>query len=102
MNQHTLPLGLEPHLSRYINFIESRPIRCSQKFKTNIHHILPKSMGGEGNIENVIILTHREHFIAHLILWKCYGEIMLMPFYIFHRKKTSKSSVSRMNCDQPK
>lgn len=34
------------------------------------HHILPKSMGGLDNKENIVELTPREHFIAHLLLVK--------------------------------
>lgn len=34
------------------------------------HHILPKSLGGSNYIENLILLTPREHFIAHMLLYK--------------------------------
>jgi hypothetical protein len=41
------------------------------------HHIVPRSMGGDGKKEgwsdlkhpNIIILTAREHYIAHALLW---------------------------------
>ena len=33
-----------------------------------IHHILPKSMGGSNNADNLVSLTAREHFIAHVLL----------------------------------
>ena len=36
------------------------------------HHILPKSMGGDNSPENLILLTAREHFIAHWLLWRIY------------------------------
>jgi hypothetical protein len=32
------------------------------------HHILPKSLGGSNNSDNMILLTAKEHFIAHLLL----------------------------------
>lgn len=32
------------------------------------HHIIPRCMGGSDDPENLILLTGREHFIAHLIL----------------------------------
>lgn len=35
-----------------------------------LHHILPRSMGGDDNLENLVWLTAREHFIAHYLLWK--------------------------------
>ncbi|ENP1742866.1 HNH endonuclease [Salmonella enterica] len=40
------------------------------KFKGEIHHILPRSMGGSDNKENLVKLTFREHFLAHFLLYK--------------------------------
>lgn len=37
---------------------------------TEKHHILPKSMGGSNEEENLVKLTAREHYIAHLLLHK--------------------------------
>lgn len=34
------------------------------------HHILPRSMGGGNNMENLVRLTPRQHFIAHRLLEK--------------------------------
>ena len=38
---------------------------------TENHHIIPKSMGGSNEKCNMVILTAREHYIAHLLLTKC-------------------------------
>lgn len=35
------------------------------------HHIIPKSMGGTD--DNIVNLTFKEHYIAHLLLAKIYG-----------------------------
>lgn len=35
------------------------------------HHILPKSLGGSNDSVNLVRLTAREHFIAHLCLVRC-------------------------------
>lgn len=32
------------------------------------HHIIPKSLGGSNHIENIAVLTLREHFICHKLL----------------------------------
>lgn len=37
------------------------------------HHIKPKSLGGSNESSNIVPLTAREHFIAHLLLAKIYG-----------------------------
>jgi|SRR5690554_419453 len=34
------------------------------------HHILPRSMGGGDNKENIVYLTAKEHFVAHHLLWR--------------------------------
>jgi hypothetical protein len=36
------------------------------------HHILPKCLGGKDTAENLVSLTLREHYIAHLLLSKFY------------------------------
>ena len=37
---------------------------------TELHHIIPKSLGGSDDKDNLVELTAREHFIAHLLLTK--------------------------------
>jgi len=46
---------------------ESRNLAYSED-----HHILPKSLGGNNEPENLTTLTAREHFIAHWLLTKIY------------------------------
>lgn len=72
------------HLERYKKFILSRPSRgyCSKFY--NKHHIFPRSMISSNQKEktsNLIILTLREHFIAHLLLWKCGYPEMISAFW---------------------
>jgi hypothetical protein len=38
-----------------------------------IHHIIPKSLGGSNLKENLVKLTAKEHFICHLLLTKMYN-----------------------------
>jgi hypothetical protein len=35
-----------------------------------LHHIIPKSLGGDDSVTNIVALTAREHFICHLLLTK--------------------------------
>lgn len=57
------------------------------------HHIVPKSLGGDDNQSNLVILTPREHFIAHLLLAKIYKGGMVRAAYLMSGKKqyTSKT-----------
>lgn len=38
-----------------------------------MHHIIPKCMGGDDSKKNLVRLTAREHFIAHWLLAKIHG-----------------------------
>ena len=37
---------------------------------TEKHHIIPRSLGGDNQTENIIKLTAKEHFICHMLLVK--------------------------------
>lgn len=39
------------------------------------HHILPRHRGGTDEESNFTYLTHREHIIAHFLLWKIHGRV---------------------------
>lgn len=38
------------------------------------HHVIPKSLGGSNDIDNIIPLTKREHFLAHYLLCFIYKD----------------------------
>ena len=57
----------------YNKLIETRKSLNRSKIDGNyyeLHHIVLKSMGGSNNKENLILLTAREHFVAHWLLWR--------------------------------
>lgn len=47
---------------------------------TESHHIIPHSMGGSDDSDNLVNLTGREHFIVHKILAKEYKGPMIYAF----------------------
>ena len=53
----------------YYNIIDAAKSRVLDGY-TETHHIVPKSLGGTDNQENLVILTAREHFVCHLLLTK--------------------------------
>lgn len=66
------------HFNHYLNFIESRKKRNFPiGNKKEIHHIVPKSLGGSNFKQNMITLTLREHYIAHLLLAGVFKKGML-------------------------
>lgn len=47
-------------------------VKCAETYYEK-HHILPRSLGGSDNDDNLILLTPREHFIAHWLLYKMHS-----------------------------
>ena len=50
----------------------NQPLRNDEYYEK--HHIVPRCLGGSDDEMNLIHLTYREHFIAHLLLTKIYPE----------------------------
>lgn len=59
----------------YVSLVESRK-QLDRKFITNCglekHHIIPKSLGGNNGKDNIVVLTPKEHCLAHILLTKMY------------------------------
>ena len=71
----------------YDNLIKTRKMLNRKKYTGEYyedHHIILKSMGGTNNKDNRILLTAREHYIAHYLLWKIYrnNQTSLAFFYM--------------------
>ena len=78
MRQHPpalMPMGapamyLQNKYTRiYFSIIDNAKLRKIDSY-TESHHILPKSLGGSNNKDNIVDLTAREHYICHLLLTK--------------------------------
>lgn len=62
------------HQKVYYDIIENAKKQTRQKGITyyELHHIIPKSMGGTNKKENLVLLTPKEHFICHRLLIEIY------------------------------
>jgi hypothetical protein len=59
----------------YINLIDKGLTRNKEKEEGyELHHIIPRCLGGKDSKNNLVKLTLREHFIAHKILVKVYPD----------------------------
>lgn len=62
----------------YNDLVTTRKSRGLNKlcldYYTEIHHIVPRCMGGTDDEENLVLLTAREHIIAHMLLVRIYPE----------------------------
>lgn len=97
------------YLNRYIRFIEYCKVKNIGLTKKNCyleaHHICPKAKdlfpeysSFPDHPWNKILLTARQHFIAHMILWKCYGCSQTLAFKKFignqPKQKTSYQKIT--------
>lgn len=72
-----------------------------------LHHILPRCMGGDDSSSNLVRLTHREHFVAHRLLTKIYPNNISLKYAVYmmcfvqsskDRKPTSRQiAIAREN-----
>jgi len=58
------------YLTWYENLVAKAKARPSLDGYVERHHVIPVCFGGNNNAENIVTLTAREHYIAHLLLWK--------------------------------
>jgi HNH endonuclease len=66
------PIFLDNKYTRWYYQIvnRARGRQLPQDKYREVHHIIPKSMGGEDSESNLVELTAREHFICHWLLTK--------------------------------
>jgi len=57
------------------------------------HHIVPKCLGGLNEDSNIVLLTAREHYICHHLLWKSnmHNRMLFYAFKAMSQMKTLKT-----------
>ncbi len=66
--------------------------RCKSKGVYELHHIKMKSLGGDDSEENTVLLTPKEHYIVHLLLWKENKNYIYLAPLLFFKNKGSVNS----------
>jgi len=61
------------------------------------HHIIPRSLGGTNDKENLVLLTAREHFICHFLLAKMYSKESVEWFKMNHAFIIMKANTCKQN-----
>jgi hypothetical protein len=73
----------------YNNITEQAKVRTIDGY-TEKHHIIPRSLGGSNDADNIVRLTAREHFVCHWLLTKMHlGEArgkMINALYLMQGK----------------
>ena len=81
----------------YNKLIETRKKRIIQNdVYYEKHHIIPRSTGGSDDPNNIVILTAREHFIAHWLLYRMYSnnESITYAFWMMSCRFKNFSSIA--------
>jgi hypothetical protein len=58
----------------YDSIIQHRRSQTPSEEYCETHHIVPSSIGGSNTVDNLVVLTAREHFICHLLLVKIHKD----------------------------
>lgn len=64
---------------------------------TERHHIIPRSIGGSNEKENLVYLTPEEHFVAHQLLVKVYPEHSFQLTYALNMMTVDSPTTPRSN-----
>ncbi len=67
MHKYNMNTIINKYNTWYWTLIETRKDQAASKL-TERHHIVPRSLGGKDDNTNLVNLTLREHFIAHMLL----------------------------------
>jgi len=87
-------MNYRKHYDLLINRAKARDLGAN--IYVEKHHIVPKCLGGSNNIDNIVKLTPREHFVAHQLLVKIYPESPRLAYAAFLMTQ-SNSKYSRVN-----
>ena len=74
----------------YFQLLNKRKVEVPEGYSER-HHIIPKSLGGPNTKDNMVRLTAREHFIAHVLLTKMFiGEAKRKMTFALHLMQRGK------------
>lgn len=76
----------------YDALVEKAKVRGLDKSKHEgyfeIHHIIPVCLGGSDEDDNLVMFTAREHYIAHMLLWRAYPQDRSLASAAFFMRNT--------------
>ena len=62
-----------------------------------VHHVVPRSEGGSDDPSNLVKLTAREHYVAHLLLARIYNDSKMWSAVIYMRTGRQKQRNFKFN-----
>ena len=86
-------------MNKYTQWYNAITERASNRILdgyTEKHHVVPRSLGGNNDLTNLVNLTAREHFICHWLLTKMHtGEAKAKMVYALNGMKRSNEFAQR-------
>lgn len=86
-------MNYQKHYNNLINRANNRIIDSY----TEKHHIIPRCIGGQDSIENLVKLTPEEHYVAHQLLIKIYPNEPKMVLAARYMTNGNKKNGGRIN-----
>ena len=78
-------MNYQKNYSEYMDYVKSLKREKDVEIYYETHHILPRSLGGDDSDENLVLLTYREHYLAHFLLWKIFNnKEMTFSFWLMN------------------
>lgn len=68
----------------YYNIINNSKVCQPETGYTESHHVVPKSLGGSDDKNNLVKLTAKQHFVCHLLLTKMFAFNTYEHFKMIH------------------
>lgn len=69
------------YIARYNKFIDALKQQTVEGYY-ELHHVIPRSMGGSDDASNLIALTARQHYVAHWMLARALGGAASRAFFM--------------------
>lgn len=80
---------------QYNMLIDKALARTPLLEKFEKHHIIPRCIGGSDDKDNLVTLTYREHFVAHVLLSKIHSDVSGLLYAAYLMSNKSKYTTSR-------
>lgn len=93
----------ESDLNQYDLYIQQRQLEPSRVFASanklpgfEVHHIIPRFDGGTNEKSNLVLLTTKEHVIAHWLRWKVLNKSQDYTAFLFRIGDTQEALAQRL------
>lgn len=76
---------------------------CSKTYNdeyTEIHHIIPRCLGGDDSSSNLVRLSAKAHYLAHLLLCRIYPDNIKLKFALNMMSRSNSKQVRNLTLTQ--